>query len=78
MVPLDAVAVEHVRAWLGAPRGPGLLDLDNATIVPHLGTATFETRVAMGMAAAANLLATLAGGRPPNLLNPEALGHGPR
>ena len=53
---------------------PGLLGLDNVTIVPHLGTATVETRVAMGMAAAANLLAALEGRRPPNLLNPDALG----
>jgi glyoxylate reductase len=53
---------------------PDLLGLDNVTIVPHLGTATFETRVAMGMTAAANLLAALEGRRPPNLLNPEALG----
>jgi glyoxylate reductase len=52
---------------------PDLLALDNVTIVPHLGTATFETRVAMGMTAAANLLAALEGRRPPNLLNPEAL-----
>jgi glyoxylate reductase len=53
---------------------PGLLDLPNVTVVPHLGTATVETRVAMGMTAAGNLLAALAGRRPPNLLNPEALG----
>jgi glyoxylate reductase len=52
---------------------PGLLDLDNVTIVPHLGTASLETRVAMGMTAAANLLAALDGRRPPNLLNPDAL-----
>jgi glyoxylate reductase len=53
---------------------PDLLGLDNVTILPHLGTATFETRVAMGMTAATNLLAALEGRRPPNLLNPEALG----
>jgi glyoxylate reductase len=53
---------------------PDLLELDNVTIVPHLGTATSETRVAMGMTAADNLLAALEGRRPPNLLNPEALG----
>src|ERR671912_3897 len=53
---------------------PGLLELDNVVIVPHLGTSTLETRVAMGMMAAHNLLAALAGRRPPNLLNPEALG----
>ena len=53
---------------------PGLLGLDNVTIVPHLGTSTHQTRVAMGMTAAANLLAALEGRRPANLLNPEALG----
>jgi glyoxylate reductase len=53
---------------------PGLLELDNVAIVPHLGTATLATRVAMGMAAVDNLLAALEGRRPPNLLNPEALG----
>src|SRR4029453_9350820 len=53
---------------------PGLLGLDNVTIVPHLGTSTLETRVAMGMTAADNLLAALEGRRPPNLLHPDALG----
>jgi glyoxylate reductase len=53
---------------------PDLLGLDNVTIVPHLGTATVETRVAMGMTAADNLLAVLDGRRPPHLLNPDAWG----
>jgi gluconate 2-dehydrogenase len=39
-----------------------------------VGTSTLETRVAMGMTAAANLLVALEGRRPPNLLNPVALG----
>jgi glyoxylate reductase len=52
---------------------PDLLGLDNVTLLPHLGTATIETRVAMGTMAAENLLAALDGRRPPNLLNPEAL-----
>ncbi|HZA82666.1 MAG TPA: D-glycerate dehydrogenase [Actinomycetes bacterium] len=51
---------------------PDLLGLDNVTLLPHLGTATIETRVAMGTMAADNLLAALAGRRPPNLLNPGA------
>src|SRR6266508_1033640 len=51
---------------------PDLLGLDNVTIVPHLGTATVETRVAMGTTAADNLLAVLDGRRPPHLLNPDA------
>src|SRR4029450_5602457 len=48
---------------------PDLLELDNVTVVPHLGTATLETRVAMGMAAAANLLAALEGRPPPKRVN---------
>lgn len=34
---------------------PALLERDNAVLLPHLGSATIETRVAMGMRAAANL-----------------------
>jgi len=52
---------------------PDLLGLDNVTLIPHLGTATVETRVAMGMTALDNLLAALDGRRPPHLLNPAAL-----
>ena len=49
-----------------------LLDLDNAVVIPHLGSATVETRDAMGMLAVENVTAALEGGRPPTLLNPEA------
>jgi glyoxylate reductase len=52
---------------------PDLLPLDNAVLVPHLGTATIGTRTAMGMAAADNLLAVLDGAAPPSPINPEAL-----
>jgi glyoxylate reductase len=48
-----------------------LLELPNAVIIPHLGSATVETRDAMGMLAAENLVAGLEGRRPPTLLNPE-------
>ena len=51
---------------------PDLLELENATVIPHLGSATVETRHAMGMLAAENLIAALEGRRPPTLLNPEA------
>jgi lactate dehydrogenase-like 2-hydroxyacid dehydrogenase len=40
---------------------PGLLRLDNAVLVPHLGSATVESRVAMGMRAMANIDAFLEG-----------------
>jgi glyoxylate reductase len=51
---------------------PLLLELDNAVVIPHLGSATVDTRIAMGMLAAENLIAALEGRRPPTLLNPEA------
>jgi lactate dehydrogenase-like 2-hydroxyacid dehydrogenase len=43
---------------------PGLLELENAVLLPHLGSATVETRTAMGVLAAENVLAVL-GGREP-------------
>jgi glyoxylate reductase len=52
---------------------PGLADLENVVIVPHLGSATIETRNAMSRLAAVNLVAALRGERPPNPVNPEVL-----
>ena len=43
---------------------PGLLACENAVLLPHLGSATIETRVAMGMRALANLDAFFAGKTP--------------
>jgi glyoxylate reductase len=43
----------------------GLLDLDNVVLVPHLGSATVETRTAMASLAADNALAVLRGQDPP-------------
>jgi lactate dehydrogenase-like 2-hydroxyacid dehydrogenase len=45
---------------------PQLLELENVVLLPHLGSATIETRTAMGMQAAANLEAFFAGREPPN------------
>ena len=50
---------------------PVLLSLPNVVVSPHMGTATRETRLAMAMLAAENLLAALAGQRPTHLVNPE-------
>jgi glyoxylate reductase len=57
---------------------PDLLEQPNAVVIPHLGSATVETRNAMGLLAAENLIAGLEGRRPPTLLNPEVweTGHG--
>ena len=43
---------------------PGFLDLDNVSLLPHLGSATEETRVAMGNRVLANLAAFFAGEEP--------------
>ena len=50
---------------------PGLLEAENAVIIPHLGSATVDTRHAMGMLAAENLVAALEGRMPPTLVNPD-------
>jgi len=47
---------------------PGLLELDNAVLIPHLGSATVETRAAMADIAATNALAILDGKTAPNLV----------
>ncbi|HEX5830610.1 MAG TPA: NAD(P)-dependent oxidoreductase [Gemmatimonadaceae bacterium] len=43
-----------------------LLALDNVVLLPHLGSATRETRLAMGRRVLANLEAFFAGGEPPD------------
>ncbi|MEA3184022.1 MAG: glyoxylate reductase [Ilumatobacteraceae bacterium] len=43
---------------------PGLNELDNAVLIPHLGSATVETRAAMATLAARNTVAVLSG-QPP-------------
>jgi glyoxylate reductase len=48
-----------------------LLRLDNVIAVPHIASASFETRTKMGLMAVENCLAVLADRRPPNFLNPE-------
>jgi lactate dehydrogenase-like 2-hydroxyacid dehydrogenase len=45
---------------------PDLLDLENVVLLPHLGSATLQTRVAMGMRAIDNLVAFFAGKEPPD------------
>jgi len=45
---------------------PGLLSLDNVVLVPHLGSATVETRAAMATTAASNVVEVLEGRTPHN------------
>ncbi|MCP3951702.1 MAG: D-glycerate dehydrogenase [Desulfobacterales bacterium] len=52
---------------------PALLELDNVVLLPHVGSATIETRTKMARIAADNLLAGLSGQKPPNCLNWDTL-----
>lgn len=45
---------------------PELRSMENVVLLPHLGSATTETRVAMGECVLKNLEAFFAGGEPPN------------
>ena len=49
---------------------PGLLDLENVVLLPHLGSATDAARLAMGRRAHANLRAFFAGGEPDDVVRP--------
>ena len=71
-----ADALESGRIW-GAgldvyEREPAiedrLLKMDNVVLLPHIGSATYETRLKMAMMAATNLVMALKGEKPPNLL----------
>jgi glyoxylate reductase len=50
----------------------GLAELDNVVLLPHMGSATIETRTRMAGMACENLLAGLAGICPPNCINRES------
>ncbi|MEB2308580.1 MAG: D-glycerate dehydrogenase [Candidatus Brocadiaceae bacterium] len=52
---------------------PGLAELDNVVLAPHLGSATIETRTKMSLMAAENIIAVLNRQKPPNCVNPEVL-----
>lgn len=49
----------------------GLAGLQNVVLLPHLGSATLETRLRMAHTAAANAHAVLQGNEPPNWVNRE-------
>jgi glyoxylate reductase len=49
---------------------PGLLECDNAVLVPHLGSATVDTRSAMAATAANNVSDVIAGVTPRNPVTP--------
>jgi glyoxylate reductase len=55
---------------------PGLAELPNVVLTPHVGSATVGTRTAMAVLAAENLIAALEGRRPAAIVNPSATAQG--
>lgn len=53
------------------PASSPLLNMEHVVTLPHAGSATVATRLAMEDLAANNLIAGLTGQRPPSLINPE-------
>lgn len=73
----EAALVDALRAGRLAAAGfdvyeneprlaPGLAELPNVVLLPHLGSATTATRQQMSRMAAENAIAVLSGGKPPN------------
>jgi len=50
---------------------PGLLNLTNVVLTPHLGSAVMEVRETMTHIVVDNIMAILQGLKPPNCINPE-------
>lgn len=60
-----------IDVWENEPNlTPGLADLENIVITPHIASATIETRDNMSRVAAENIIAALKGQVPPNLVKP--------
>ena len=72
-----AEALEEGQIWAAGldvyEREPAieerLLSLDNVVLLPHIGSATYETRLKMAMMAAKNLIQGLSGQKPDNLVS---------
>jgi len=66
------IAGAGLDVYEGEPRlSPGLSDLGNVVVLPHIGSATEDTRGQMAVLAVRNALAMLRGRRPTNIVNPE-------
>jgi lactate dehydrogenase-like 2-hydroxyacid dehydrogenase len=66
------LAAAGLDVFEGEPAlNPGFLELENVVLTPHIASSTRATREAMARLAMRNLAETLAGIRPPSLLNPD-------
>jgi lactate dehydrogenase-like 2-hydroxyacid dehydrogenase len=68
------VAAAGLDTYEGEPRlNPGYLPLKNTFLLPHIGSATVETRIAMGLLALNNVDAVLRGMPAPSLVTSDQL-----
>ena len=68
------IAAAALDVFEGEPAvHPGLLDVPNVVLTPHIASATVATRRRMAELAADNLIAALMGGTPPTPVNPQVL-----
>ena len=68
------IAAAALDVFEGEPSvHPGLLEVPNVVLTPHIASATVATRRAMAELAADNLIAALTAGVPPTPINPEVL-----
>ena len=79
----ETAVVEALRGHLGGAGfdvyerepelAPGLAELPNTVLLPHLGSGTVETRGKMSEVAVQNAIAAVRGDRLAHVVNPEAL-----
>jgi len=63
------IAGAALDVWENEPNPrPELIEMENVILTPHIASATFEARRAMGETAVKNLIEGLAGRTPPNLV----------
>jgi lactate dehydrogenase-like 2-hydroxyacid dehydrogenase len=68
----ERIAGAGLDVFEGEPKvNPGLLELRNVVLTPHIGSASAATRMTMCRTAMENLTAVLEGRTPPNLVNRE-------
>lgn len=69
------IAGAGLDVYEGEPKvDPGLLEVENVVLAPHIASASLDTRNSMALTAADNVLAALKGERAPNCVNPEVYG----
>ena len=69
------IAAAGLDVFEGEPQvHPGLLNVPNVVLTPHIASATIPTRLAMANLAADNLIGFLTEGKPRTALNPSVLG----